>query len=210
MNYYLGDPHFHYEEMITRCNRPFTSVDEMNQTIIDNINGRCTSEDKLIIVGDVSVGEKYVVPLLRQINCEKILVIGNHDRIQLGHKSFRDCFESFHEALLITDGEYDLFISHFPHAEWDGYYKGRFHFYGHVHNSKSGGAALMSLLPTAVNTCADVNNFAPQTADELISKRLKEFANKSHDMDALLDNILHPVVDDRATKKLDMAKLFGI
>ena len=209
MYYYMGDPHFNFEDIITRCKRPFSSVEEMNQTIIDNINCKCSADDTLVIVGDITAGDNYIVPLLRQINCKKVLVIGNHDRMQLPYKKFRDCFESIHESLMIKDGEYDLFISHFPHAEWDGFYKGRFHFYGHVHNGTSGGAGLMKYLPTAVNVCCDVLGFMPMTAEELITKRLAEYVSAEKFFPEEIKHICRPIVDGRATKTLDIDALLA-
>lgn len=47
-------------------------------------------------------------------------------------------------------------------AEWDGYWKGIWQFYGHVHNNPHGGAALMSMIPTAINVGVDVQNFMPK------------------------------------------------
>jgi hypothetical protein len=110
---------------------------------------------------------------------------------------------------MITDGKYDLFLSHLPVAEWDGFYKGRFHFYGHVHNAKGGGAGLMKFLPTAVNVSCDVLGFMPMTAEELITARLKEYALIEHTFPEALRNICRPIVDGRAAKTLDIDALLA-
>ena len=193
MNLFTGCLHFNSEEVLQTSNRPFKNVDEMNQALIDNINSTASDDDVLHILGDVATPDN-VVPILRQIKCRKILICGNWDIMQLTHITFRQCFEEIHNNLLISDGEYDLFLSHYPHAEWDGFYKGRYHFYSHVHAKKDGGAALVDLLPTAINVGADVNGFMPKTAKELIEKRKTTYKTPEN-MDEFVKKVLLPEID---------------
>lgn len=208
MNYYTSDLHFSYDKILALADRPFASVEEMNEKILENINSKVNPEDTLYILGDVSAGSEYVVPLLKRINCKLVLIIGNHDKQQLAYGSFRRCFESIHDSLMIKDGAYDLFLSHYPHAEWDGFYKGRFHFYGHVHTGDGGGSALMNFLPTAINVGVDVHDFMPKTAEELIKERLSSYEIPKMTLD-VINSIIFPKVDDRAKKQLNFANLLS-
>ena len=72
----------------------------------------------------------------------------------------------------MKDGEYNLFLSHFPMIEWDGFYKNRYLFYGHVHYNDRVTNTIMKLLPNAINVGVDVNDFMPKTAEELIKERI--------------------------------------
>lgn len=209
MNYYTSDLHLMDERILALCKRPFKTVDEMNEYIISSINDRVSKDDTLYILGDVAPYDKNVVDLLRQIKGKLVLIIGNHDRGQLKHGTFRRCFSEIHESLMLKDGEYDLFLSHFPYAEWDGFYKGRYHFYGHVHNKLDGGAALMALLPQAVNVGMDINEFMPKTAEEFIRERLANY-RIPEDLEAFITSITHPMVDDRAGKKLIPSRVVKI
>lgn len=117
MNYYTSDLHLNSEAVLLSSKRPFKSVEEMNETIIKNINDRVREEDILYILGDVATPDN-VVSLLRKIKCQKILIVGNWDKRQLSHRTFCNCFKEIHTELLVNDGEYDLFLGHYPHAEW--------------------------------------------------------------------------------------------
>lgn len=197
MNLYTADMHLCFEDILKTANRPFKSISEMNYAIINNINSRATKDDTLYIDGDVAFAGadvSYVVHLLKKIICKKVLIIGNHDRHLLKNKKFRACFKEIHEELHVTDGEYDIFLGHCPRAEWDGYYKGRYHFYAHVHGKKDGGAALIDLLPQAINVGVDVHNFFPVTAEEAINWRKATYAVPS-DLEAFVNAVLHPEID---------------
>lgn len=196
MNYYTADLHISYENVIKTANRPFLNILGMNYTIINNINSRVTKKDTLYILGDVSFAGAdidYVCYMLKQISCRIVLITGNHDKCLLKSRKFRNCFSEIHDHLLITDGDYDLFLSHYPHAEWDGYYKGRYHFYAHVHNKKDGGAALINLIPQTINVGMDEHNFMPMTAEEFINWRKQTY--QIPDMEAFFNAVLHPEVD---------------
>lgn len=175
MNYYTSDLHFGHQKIISLCNRPFDTVEEMNQTIINNINSRCKDSDMLYILGDIGFCGNYVVDLVRQINCKKILIVGNHDHKQIIHRSFRSCFEDIKEYAYVRDGEYKIYCAHYPHAEWDGWYKNWYHFFGHVHNADTIGARIMRIHERAVNVGIDVNSYIPKTAKELITQKALDF-----------------------------------
>ena len=173
MFYYTADLHFGHGDTLKHAKRPFASVEEMDRAIITNINSRCGKDDVLVVLGDVSFYGNYegAIRCLKSIRCRKVLVTGNHDKGLLKSKRFRECFADITQQETIRDGAHRIFLSHYPMAEWDGYYKGIWHFYGHVHNSTGGAAALMDLVPTAVNAGVDVNGFMPKTADRSFTVR---------------------------------------
>ncbi len=192
MYYYTSDLHFGCKYIFERTNRPFENVEEMGKTIIDNFNERLSKDDVLIILGDVACRGYNPVKELRAINCKKVLIKGNHDVGPLTHKSFRDCFVDIRDYELIRDKDYTIILNHYPLAEWDGYFKGIYHFYGHVHNSNIGSGLLMNLLPRAINVGVDVNDFKPMTAKELIEKREAEYTRNPY---GLPEEFLKQLVD---------------
>lgn len=208
MKYYTSDLHFSHEAIIRLCNRPFTSADEMNRKIISNFCERLGKDDFLFILGDVSCYGQHPQDLIKQIPGHKILIKGNHDKSLIKDASFRHCFTDIVTNEIVRDQVDDedvkIFLSHYPMAEWDGFYKWIWHFYGHVHNSPSGGAAVMQLIPTAVNVGVDTNAFTPKTAKELISDRRNNY--RMPDTAEIADKILHPYIKDTGARKLKLSQ----
>lgn len=210
--FFTADTHFFYDQILETAHRSFKDIEEMNKKISDNINSRCTESDILYIVGDVACygcDTTALVALLKSIKPELRLIAGNHDRALLNSKRFCSCFSKISSHEYLTVGGYDLYLSHYPLAEWDGLWKGRWLFYGHVHEGLAGPAVLMDrMVPTAVNVGADVNDFMPKTAEELISARKKNFSYPKQDEMADVMSAIIPVADGRNKlndKSLDLS-----
>lgn len=83
MIWVTADLHLGHKNIIkeTYADRPFKTVDEMNWTIINNINSIVKPSDTLCILGDFALGKKKKVAYwISLINGYKILILGNHDR----------------------------------------------------------------------------------------------------------------------------------
>lgn len=74
MIYFIADTHFDDENILCYENRPFTSVKEMNDKIIENWNKVVSENDEVYLIVDVG-NSKYI----NLLNGMKYLVKGNHD-----------------------------------------------------------------------------------------------------------------------------------
>ena len=79
-----SDTHFNHANIIKYCNRPFSSVEEMNETIIANWNKVVSERDIVYHLGDFALGDKSLIPnILRRLNgCIKV-IMGNHDNLDI-------------------------------------------------------------------------------------------------------------------------------
>lgn len=80
--YLTADTHFSHARICELAGRPFDSVDEMNDAILDGINSTVPGGARLVILGDVCMGKiDESLPLLDKIEAEELVLIpGNHDR----------------------------------------------------------------------------------------------------------------------------------
>ena len=76
--YVTSDTHFNHKNIIEYCNRPYSSVEEMNKAIIDNWNSVVKDEDTVYVLGDFCLGGKEAIKeLCSQLKGHKILIKGN-------------------------------------------------------------------------------------------------------------------------------------
>ena len=73
MKYYTSDLHLSHKNIIEYENRPFSSIEEMDNTIIGIINYRLSPDDELYILGDFTLEKNVdkVNSLIRRIKCKK-------------------------------------------------------------------------------------------------------------------------------------------
>lgn len=78
--YVIADLHFGDPNIIKFENRPFGSVDEMNEELIEKWNCVVDNEDTVFILGDFSVYvDDRAHDIVEQLKGKKILIKGNHD-----------------------------------------------------------------------------------------------------------------------------------
>jgi calcineurin-like phosphoesterase family protein len=174
MKYYISDLHLGHENIMRLCKRPFRSVEEMDETLIKNWNSVVKPTDEVYILGDFNFksagsGANY----LRKLNGKKFLITGNHDNVTPEMRSLCEWVGSYKE---VHDGDTKIVLFHYPIVEWNGYFRGSLHFYGHIHNSFENDAhKIMKNIKNAYNVGADILDFTPQTMQGVIdcNRRLK-------------------------------------
>ena len=78
-NWYTADPHFNHSAIIKFCDRPFSDVSQMDQTILRNLKARVGWHDDLYIIGDFSFGgessRSYVQRCFDRVPGRKHLIV---------------------------------------------------------------------------------------------------------------------------------------
>ena len=166
MIYYTSDLHIGHENIIRLCKRPYSNDREMGVDLIRRWNNKVTANDTVYILGDMFFRYEdieVVKTTLKQLNGKKILIKGNHDNF-LNQIKWQDYFSTVKDIMKIKDNGRDVVLMHYPIEEWDGFFRGSYHLYGHVHNSDNG----LRVIDRRYNVGVDVNDFEPKTLDELI------------------------------------------
>lgn len=79
MIYFTSDNHFWHTNVIKYCARPYASVEEMNEALIENWNNTVGPNDTIYCLGDFSLAIRPVETITQRLNGIKYLVPGNHD-----------------------------------------------------------------------------------------------------------------------------------
>lgn len=141
MRYFIADCHFGHDKVRKLDERPFSTVEEMDEVMIERWNERIRpSKDEVVILGDLCMGKgEQANELLSRLNGRKYLITGNHDRLFLRDKKFdTSLLEWIKPYAEIRDNNRKLVLCHYPIICYNGQYHGdtTYMLYGHVHATK--------------------------------------------------------------------------
>lgn len=131
MNFYTSDHHFWHGNVIRYCQRPYTSVEQMNELLIKNWNSIVGPEDTVYYLGDFSLSIKAVQNITQRLMGRKILIAGNHDlchpcnkksntptKMEKNVKKYLDFgWAEVHLQKEINIGEHKIRLNHLPYLE---------------------------------------------------------------------------------------------
>lgn len=169
MIYFTSDTHFGHANIIKYCSRPFSSVEEMDSTIINNWNSVVLPKDTVFHLGDFSFHppEKNLEILL-SLNGSKILIAGNHDKNFSKSSAMKGLtFKAPYYELMFKDpskksGKNKIVMSHFPMEEWTDCSRGSYMLHGHCHGN------LKRSEYRRLDVGVDPNNFKLLSLDEVM------------------------------------------
>jgi calcineurin-like phosphoesterase family protein len=171
--WFTSDPHFNHANIIKYCKRPFDTVEEMNEILIDNWNMVVSNDDLIICCGDFSLGNSNsATNILNSLNGHKLLIKGNHEKSVLSSKEAKTYFDAgIYDLLEITildeevsDGFQDIILCHYPMVVWDKSHRGSWQLFGHVHGMLDGNPKLS---PNQMDIGVDSNGFRPISYQEV-------------------------------------------
>jgi calcineurin-like phosphoesterase family protein len=178
--WFSSDFHFGHNNIIKLCNRP-TTQEEHDEWLLNRINSVVNEWDDFYILGDVSFkspgGPSRIVELLKRMNGQKRLIIGNHDK----HNWYLDkeVFKSIHDIYsLHVTGEFGeialrdklIVLCHYPIAKWASMHWGSWHLHGHCHGS-------FENYGLSIDVGVDANNWFPISIEEVYNKLMLKTEN---------------------------------
>lgn len=135
--YFISDLHFGHKNCLSFDARPFKTIEEHDQEIITRWNNVVGIDDDVYILGDISWhNATKTIEIFRQLNGNKHLIAGNHDKKLLKNKDVQALFlEITPYKELQIDDKYGIVLCHYPIPCFNHHYYGWYHLYGHVHIS---------------------------------------------------------------------------
>lgn len=159
MKFFTADTHFSHYNIIKYCNRPFSSIEEMNQTIIDRWNSKVKKGDVVYHLGDfLFKGRNSIGDILNVLNGQIILIKGNHDWKNMVKEYFPVAFDLKN----IKIHNIPVTLCHYPMKRWPKMYHGAFHLFGHCH-----GTMEIPEHEFAMDVGVDCHNFYPLSENEI-------------------------------------------
>ena len=164
----ISDTHFNHANILNFKDshgnpvRPFSSVEEMNDVMIDRWNEVVKTSDKIYHLGDVFFGPKpWIEENWNRLNGKKRLIVGNHDDIP--YIASHRMFEKIEMWRMFP--EFNLLLTHVPvHGSVLGErrFKGipMTNVHGHIHNNPSPDGTYRCV-------CVEQIDYRPINIDEL-------------------------------------------
>lgn len=134
----------------------FSSVEEMNEVMIQNHNEVVKPGDLFYHLGDVTFKPNDFARIASRLNGKKRLIVGNHD--QLHNYELTRWFEKISLWRLFKDEK--IMFSHIPLMEAQFRHKVTHNGHGHIHQNESPG------LPW-INFCVEKTRYTPVSFDEV-------------------------------------------
>lgn len=168
IDYVISDTHAFHNKMVDDKIRPFSTVDEMNKIMADNINATVMPGDRLFHCGDYSFGGiQNAIKFREMINCRNVyLTPGNHDERLYGRKEFDVLFVKIRDIMQIKS-IVPVILSHPPQESWYKMHYGSAHFHGHVHHPNT-----LIRIPMRFNCCVDLTAFKPINIENKIREMI--------------------------------------
>lgn len=130
-NFVAADHHFGHRNIIVFENggkkiRPFSSIEEHDETIVERHNNIVRDMDRVYFLGDVAIN-KSALSIIARMKGRKVLVKGNHDIFKL--KDYLPYFEDIRACVVKPD---KYILTHIPiHPDCIGRFALNIH--GHLH-----------------------------------------------------------------------------
>lgn len=174
--FFTADLHFGHKNIISYCNRPFSSVETMNDTIIERWNSKVGVDDTVFILGDFLLirdeDTKRALDVIFSLNGKIMLVPGNHEKMAL-HCSriitngkmvvLPELYAYYHQDANAPKGRRLIVLCHYAMRVWEDSHFGSYHLYGHSHGTLPDDKTSLSM-----DVGVDPNNFYPLSYEEIV------------------------------------------
>jgi calcineurin-like phosphoesterase family protein len=155
--WFTSDHHFGHKRIIELANRPFESVEAMDEEMIARWNDKVSKGDMVYHLGDFAFADH--TPYLIRLNGQKRLILGNHDHSNRVNKA--KGWATVDSLLHITlPDKTPVVLCHYAMRVWSRSHHGAIHLYGHSHGNLTGD-----------RQCCDVGvdcwNFEPVSIEDI-------------------------------------------
>ncbi len=160
--FFISDTHFFHSNILKFTGddgnriRPFNSLEEMHEYMIEKWNSVVNNGDYVYHLGDVTFRyDGAFNNLMSRLKGDKRLIVGNHDKI------WNPALQINFEKVDLWKGfkEYNFTASHMP-LRLEGLRDGKFNVHGHIHQR-------MMADPHYINVSVEVRDYTPVHIDQI-------------------------------------------
>ena len=154
--FFTADEHYGHGQVIAYCQRPFASLEEMDEALIERHNALVKKKDLVYHLGDFAF--RYHAPYLNRLHGRHVLILGNHDASRKKHVG--TAWEAVEPVLLLKISGRQIWLSHYAHRVWPSSHHGAWHLYGHSHGN-------LEPFGKSLDVGVDSHGFRPWSLEEI-------------------------------------------
>ncbi len=171
MYYFTSDEHYGHKNIIQHCNRPYKSIEEMDESLISLHNSVVKDGDTVIHGGDfcftnkIDRAQKYI----QQLNGNHIFLKGSHDHW------LKDAHEIWEKKV----GDEYIVVCHYAMRVWPKSHFNSWQLYGHSHGKLKTvgkqwdiGVDNNDFLPVSLNRITEIMNNKPDNPNRIYPRGL--------------------------------------
>jgi len=160
MIWFTADFHLSHKNIIKYCNRPFKSVEEMDDSIIINLTESVKSGDILYFLGDLTFKKETAIEFFDILKGIEIhYIIGNHDSKEVINIARQFC-ASVTNLTDIYIHDQPISLCHYAMRVWNKSHFNAWQLYGHSHGS-------LGPIGKQCDVGVDTNNYRPISFENL-------------------------------------------
>ena len=183
MIYFTSDLHLCHDREFVYKSRGFSSVKEMNETIIERWNSVVNDSDTIYVLGDIMLNDNEEgIRIWNKLHGYKMIIPGNHDtnaRIDLYMEQPKTYVIGM--ADIIHYGKFRIYISHYPtitsNVDETHLSQHLLNFYGHTHQKTN----FYNDIPWFYHVGMDSHDCTPISIEDVLMDIRNEY-NKCKEM----------------------------
>ena len=163
MIFFTADLHLSHKNILKYCNRPFKDIEDMNRTILQNLEESLRPKDTLYFLGDLTFKEKIAHEFFEKFSEIEIhFIIGNHDSKDVIKIAQEYCTSVEHLKNIKIEGQH-ITLCHYAMLVWNKSHFNSWQLFGHSHGRLS-----FAELGKQYDVGVDNNGFYPVSFDRLL------------------------------------------
>lgn len=137
MHHFTSDTHFGHANVLTYSNRPYSSVQDMNERMVSAWNRQVSPGDTVYHLGDFAfMNFESFRRLLSSLNGKIHVVLGNHDKVIRKNADVLIKDGLLHSVQDYKELKYEgrfIILSHYAKRSWNKAQYDSIHLFGHTH-----------------------------------------------------------------------------
>ncbi len=169
--FFTADTHFDHHNIIRYCQRPYQTVAEMNESLVEKWNSVVSPRDVVYHLGDFTLGDiRHFTRWASRLNGTIKILPGSHDRQWLKDFAPSDRLQVIAPLVSLEfpelrQGKYPqvVVLCHYALRVWDRSHYGAWHLFGHSHGQLKG-------VGLSFDVGVDCTDFTPLSLETVAAK----------------------------------------